>query len=166
MKNLSLSILALSLTLISTSAQAAVFNVNGTDYDMTTIDGSYNELFSQLSNQVWFNDENLAQDFAATVQLSLGDPYPNSDGSFLGILFANANSRVSLFKNTDKTTLSASISSINEYTWAIAEKVDTEINQGQSVPEPLTILGAGTAILFGTRFKQKLNQSKTKKQKN
>ncbi|MCH2248071.1 MAG: PEP-CTERM sorting domain-containing protein [Crocosphaera sp.] len=31
------------------------------------------------------------------------------------------------------------------------------------VPEPLTILGAGTAIGFGTAFKKKLGKNKKKK---
>ena len=34
---------------------------------------------------------------------------------------------------------------------------------GQTVPEPLTILGAGTAVAFGTSFKRKLAKAKSKK---
>ncbi|CCQ62703.1 PEP-CTERM sorting domain-containing protein, partial [Crocosphaera watsonii] len=34
---------------------------------------------------------------------------------------------------------------------------------GQTVPEPLTILGAGTAVAFGASFKRKLAK-KNKKQ--
>lgn len=35
-------------------------------------------------------------------------------------------------------------------------------NGGQTIPEPLTILGAGTAIGFGTFFKRQLNSKKEK----
>ena len=33
----------------------------------------------------------------------------------------------------------------------------------EPVPEPLTILGAGTAVAFGTSFKRKLAKAKSKK---
>ena len=42
------------------------------------------------------------------------------------------------------------------------EVLYSNIAYHQAVPEPLTILGAGTAIGFGTTFKRKLAQTKKK----
>ena len=41
-------------------------------------------------------------------------------------------------------------------TFAVVDSVS------QTVPEPLTILGTGTAIIFGTTFKRQLNKAKKK----
>uniref|UniRef100_UPI0018E53D54 PEP-CTERM sorting domain-containing protein n=1 Tax=Cyanothece sp. BG0011 TaxID=2082950 RepID=UPI0018E53D54 len=38
-------------------------------------------------------------------------------------------------------------------------------SSGQPVPEPLTILGAGAAISFGTAFKRKLGKAKKSDEK-
>ncbi|MGK7941314.1 MAG: PEP-CTERM sorting domain-containing protein [Crocosphaera sp.] len=38
----------------------------------------------------------------------------------------------------------------------------SDISYNQAVPEPLTILGAGTATIFGATFKRKLSQTKKK----
>ncbi len=37
-----------------------------------------------------------------------------------------------------------------------------QVVTNQAVPEPLTILGAGTAVAFGAGFKRKLNKSPKK----
>lgn len=40
-------------------------------------------------------------------------------------------------------------------------RLDFSLLRAQSVPEPLTIIGAGTALGFGAFFKRKLNHSKS-----
>jgi hypothetical protein len=58
-------------------ANAATFtaNVNGTDYDITTVNGTYLDLSATLKSQVWWGNEALAQKFAQTVGTSLPAAY-------------------------------------------------------------------------------------------
>ncbi|WP_413171632.1 hypothetical protein [Anabaena azotica] len=55
-------------------AQALVFNVGGTNYDVTTVTGTYNDLATTLQSQVWWGNSALAQQFAQTVNIQLGLP--------------------------------------------------------------------------------------------
>ncbi|WP_425340778.1 PEP-CTERM sorting domain-containing protein [Crocosphaera watsonii] len=41
----------------------------------------------------------------------------------------------------------------------------TTVTSNHVVPEPLTILGAGTAVAFGISFKRKVNQSQNQSNK-
>lgn len=62
--------------------------VNGVDYYVTTVEGTFNGLESSLRSQPWWNDVNLARSFAIQVGNALG--YPNYPGQFVlyGPLFA------------------------------------------------------------------------------
>ena len=62
------------------SAQAALFTVDGQQYDVTTITGTYNDNTALLESQVWWGDSALARAFAEVVQDALGTPNP-LDGS-------------------------------------------------------------------------------------
>jgi hypothetical protein len=55
-------------------AQALVFNVGGTDYDVTTATGTYNSLITQLQSEPWWGNSALAVQFASTVNNQLGLP--------------------------------------------------------------------------------------------
>ncbi len=46
----------------------------GTDYDVTSFTGSYNDNQTLLESQVWFGDFGVASDFAALVNTQLGLP--------------------------------------------------------------------------------------------
>lgn len=61
----------------ASAANAATFtaNVNGTDYDITTVNGTYLDLSATLESQVWWGNEALAQKFAQTVGTSLPAAY-------------------------------------------------------------------------------------------
>ncbi|ACK70502.1 hypothetical protein PCC7424_2075 [Gloeothece citriformis PCC 7424] len=162
--------------LSSQEADAAIFTVNGTQYDITTVTGSFNQLQSQLESQVWWGNTTLAMDFASTVGSSLGKP------NLLGLnlvspLFAYNTILQSIpLRPSVRQTLAVgaveqellgstvtlvntypSLSSSISYTWAIATEVPEE-----PVPEPLTILGVSTVVGFGAAFKRK-TQSKTQK---
>ena len=92
---------AFSLALAVPAANAATFTVNGQDFDITTVTGTFDSLNSTglLSNQIWFGDQLLAIDFATAVGFSLGTPnFGGDDGplfaygtdgtdSFLGVTF-------------------------------------------------------------------------------
>ncbi len=103
-----------------TQANAAIFNVGGINYDVTTIDTSFNASSSLLQSQPWWGNETLATTFAATVADSLG--LPNFFGSF-GPYFAYSldNDRVNA-KAFDSTDVNADINST--FTFATATAVN------------------------------------------
>jgi hypothetical protein len=63
------------LTAQPQAAQAAIFTVGGTQYDITTVTGTFNDLSSTLTNPAtapWWGNANLARSFAFKVELRLG----------------------------------------------------------------------------------------------
>ncbi|MBD2667306.1 hypothetical protein [Richelia sinica] len=78
---------AVAIVTTASSAKAAIFTVNGTDYDLTTKTGSFNSLSSELTQQPWWGNFSLAIDFAAVVAGTLGLPNDTSLGG-AGPLFA------------------------------------------------------------------------------
>ncbi len=61
---------------ISSSAQAATVNrtVNGVNYDITTVTGTFNSLQATLQSQPWWGSSTSASQFATVVGNSLGLP--------------------------------------------------------------------------------------------
>ena len=55
----------------ATASFAAPFTVNGTNYDLTTLNGSFTDNQDILTNQVWWGSESLAIDFATAVMGNL-----------------------------------------------------------------------------------------------
>jgi hypothetical protein len=157
-------------------SQAATFTVNvgGTDYDITTITGSYVGNASLLQSQVWWNDTQLAFNFANAVNLNLGLPILGLFPTAVGPLFAYASNTphwngsdywVEFFtaRATPEgqglfTTPNGAVWDQANVTYAIASAVNPA-----AVPEPLTILGAMTAAGFGVGFKRKLAESQKDK---
>ncbi|MBO1051358.1 MAG: hypothetical protein HEQ25_09525 [Dolichospermum sp. DET73] len=63
-------------------AQAIIFNVNGTDYDVTTVTTSYNADSTLLQSQPWWGNATLASQFASTVQQGLPGSFSSSGPFF------------------------------------------------------------------------------------
>ena len=59
-------------TFITPEASAVTISLNGTDYEITTIEGSFNENQALLESQIWFNDGQLAINAANQVRDQLG----------------------------------------------------------------------------------------------
>lgn len=80
MKTIKNFALAASVFAASASASvAATFAVNGTEYDVTTFTGFYDDNAALLQSQVWWGNSNLAGEFAVAVGDALG--VPNCYGS-------------------------------------------------------------------------------------
>ncbi len=147
----SLTVSAVTASGAFTQANAAIFNVGGTNYDITTVSTTFNTSSSLLQSQPWWGSETLATTFATTVAGSFG--FPNF-GSF-GPLFAWADSggpniNAVVFFSTLGIRSSLRDRSVT-FTYATATLANPT-----PVPESSSILGLGLIGLLGvvTRLKQ------------
>lgn len=72
----------------ATTALATTVTVGGTDYDISTIKGSFTDNQTLLESQPWAGDSPLAVQFVFAVGDSFGLPNDDGFGSFLGPYFA------------------------------------------------------------------------------
>jgi hypothetical protein len=80
-------LLAVTCLMLSMAVNAATVTVGGTDYDVSTVSGTYNDLSATLQAQIWWDDAGLADEFAAATGGLEG--YPNGCcGGVIGPLFA------------------------------------------------------------------------------
>ncbi|WP_108263621.1 hypothetical protein [Mangrovicoccus ximenensis] len=73
----------LGLAAMSGEAGAVVVNVGGSDYDVTTLEGTFEDNSTLLTSQIWWGNEGLAEQFADVVGQSLGTfytPLPGGNG--------------------------------------------------------------------------------------
>lgn len=68
-------------------ASAVIVNVGGTDYDVSTFEGSYDNNVSRFTTteMPWWGNQSLAQTFATEVGTQLGLPVFGTGGLFLVI---------------------------------------------------------------------------------
>lgn len=111
----------------ATASIAASVTVNGTDYNVTTISGTFADNQALLENQVWFGDAGLAEEFARAVH-GIFDFVNEADGAYFAIeLEGSLVTGDVLFAATDSTSpdpfiLTAVASSALIY--AVAEPVE------------------------------------------
>lgn len=84
---LSLSILAVMFVFIASNAQAVIISsadveVDGTTYNVMSMYGDYETMITDLQNQPWWLDEDIARDFAAATGDKLGFPNGLGDGPY------------------------------------------------------------------------------------
>lgn len=111
----------------ATAGSAATFTVDGDEYDVSTITGSFDDNVSLLESQVFFGDEDLALEFASEV----GDLLGIFNFGFLGPLFAFDNGLPDStgFHAPFDSSLSSAIltetanSNITDLTWAVVYPV-------------------------------------------
>lgn len=172
-KTLALTSLSAAATLLGVNpAQAFSVTVGGSQWDVTTLTGSYNDNVAILQSQTWWGDNVRAQDFAYAVGESLGLPFNGQAGPFfvwLGDLDGSGPTGISWVdscQNYGSGSTSMSwvdpcqnfgllysfvIPGDSSETYAIATAVTP-------VPEPLTIFGSIAAVGFGAvceRIKRK-----------
>jgi hypothetical protein len=169
-QTLALSGLVASVMFTAKPAQAATFTVNGTDYDITTVKGTYNDLKTQLQATPWWDNGSLAAALAlsAVIPVLRTDfaGVPNGQGQ-LGPFFTYSQSLN--LKNTGEFFLEFNSYSYSPLMGPNPIFLDNPINQNvtytfavgsSAVPEPLTILGSITAAGFGVAFRRKKNSIK------
>ena len=167
--SLAFSGLVASVMFAAKPAQAATFNVNGIDYDITTVTGYYYSLIDQLQATPWWGNDNLANTFSTTVGNFFGN---SNDGS--GVYFAHALSSESFVigfyydENYNSFPLFDTREVVDVYGTQLNLKIYDDGRTKEyavavtpaAVPEPLTILGSITAAGFGVAFKRKKNSTK------
>jgi len=137
-------------------AQAATFNVNGTDYEITTVTGTYLGLQDQLVATPWWGNETLATTIANQVAGQLGilnSIGPTQGGPLFAYQLA-ASLNTKIYLQGSVPTLGIPLNTTYRYA------VGSAVVGSAAVPEPLTILGSITAAGFGVAFKRKKNSSK------
>lgn len=157
-QTLSTATLGLSLVSVAQEAKAAIFTVNGTDYNIETVEGTFNDLSATLESQVWWGDSSLAEDFANVVAGSFPNNNENNgfEPFFVFTDFLFGNKRAWAYFEPDFSSSLALVNPNENHIYAVVAPVT------QPVPEPLTILGAGAAIAFGGHFKRKLKKNSEK----
>lgn len=161
MRSLSIAI-ALSLTGVtlltsSSDAEAATFNVLGFgQYDITTLQTSYNASTTFLQSQPWWGSSSAALTFASTVGSSFGAPL----SGFYGPLFAYSIQNTNPVKAAAySTTTIPQIQLINAdapsiFPYAVATPVTS------TVPEPSEVLATLAFGAIGAGYLLKRHRSK------
>lgn len=145
---------------VSNPAHAAIFNVNGTDYDITTITTSYANNSDLLQSQPWWGNGTTASLFANTVSENLGLP---NNGGVTGPYFAYG----AFIDNDGDIIISTSrFSSNDNEIYPISRSVVTYAVGSQvsnAVPEPLNILGISTGVTLLWSTSSRLKRKKLSK---
>lgn len=156
------------LNISSQSAQALRITTSIGDYDVETQIGRFDNIdfrTNVLEEQIWWDNTSLAREFAQLVGFELGrvNP-PDSFFTIGGPYFATGSINDINFSGCARfrfggVSCNNNLQGQNDRsTFAVA----TPVTPVTPVPEPLTILGTGTAILFGAGFKHKLTKAKKK----
>jgi hypothetical protein len=142
-------------------AQATIFNVNGTDYDLSSTTMSYNDVLAMYTSSAfpWFGDQALAEQFANVVTIDLGDqgvgfPAPSIN---IGALFpfagpAGGMVTTAFYDNENlfaATTGDVDVTSPN-LLWAYV------VPKAAAVPGPLPLLGIGAAFSASRQIRRRI----------
>ena len=143
---------AFSLAVLATSTHAVLVDVGGTQYDIITIDGTFNALQTNIESQPWWGDINIARDAAFAVNTSLGTNSVNTD---FGPLFAYGKPFESvaavawLFVDPlDIDTDAFAVDPTQSVTWAV---VAPEV----PIPAAVWLFGSGLLGLVGIARRKK-----------
>lgn len=134
-------------TIIGTPASAVTINLGGSSYEVTTIEGSFDDNQTLLEDQPWWTggSNSLANDAAGQVDNQLGLPNnSNSWGPYFAYSFSGGTVMFSAF-NGSSVDGNADIGSSASRTYAVVNEV----------PEPMTILGTLLAGSIGIVMNKK-----------
>jgi len=153
-------------------SKAFIVNVGGTNWDVSTIDSTFDESKPLLEAQPWFvgspsGDLNIARDFAINVGEAFGQP--NSFGGQVGPFFVwddtggfiKAQAVNSLDPSnpcppaTDRCSFGLGQTGQVLRTYAVA----TRSEQSSDVPGPLPIFGAAAAYGYSRRLRKRIEGS-------
>ena len=142
-------------------AQAIIFNVNGTDYDVSSTTMSYDDLLATytLSAFPWFGDEALAKQFAEAATFELGDQYVSfnlANSIYVGALFPHAvpsagQVTAGYYNLDDSIAGSGNVDATSpNLLWAYV------VPQAAAVPGPLPLLGIGAAFSASRQIRRRI----------
>ena len=144
-------------------AQAIIFNVNGTDYDVSSTTMSYDDLLATytLSAFPWFGDEALAKQFAEAATFELGDQYVSfnmANSIYVGALFPHAvpsagQVTTAYYSLDDSIAGSGDVYGTNSsLLWAYVLPQPPQT----AVPGPLPLLGIGAAFSASRQIRRRI----------
>ncbi|MGK7941405.1 MAG: PEP-CTERM sorting domain-containing protein [Crocosphaera sp.] len=148
-----------TLPVLSFSVSNDTGNENVNDFHITFVSSPLFDLTSTPWGKGELNENQVTFDFA-------GDALGNKDLTFPGyklVLDPDGDSKTTVI-DAWWTVNGERIGTVN-FTGSDGTILEYGTFSVKPVPEPLTILGAGTALGFGTLFKRKLNASKKGKEK-
>ncbi|TAF09216.1 MAG: hypothetical protein EAZ77_05785 [Nostocales cyanobacterium] len=132
---------AAAIVASASTANAATFTVNGTDYDITTVTGSYNSLSSQLQSQVWWGNQTLASQFATIVGSSLGI------SSYVGPTFAYGVTGGGMFTFANGYAYTSLVNGVTGYSPEVSNPSAVYAIATVATPStPVSVPEPGTAI--------------------
>lgn len=140
------------LASIASPAQALVVNVNvgGTSYDVTTVTGRFTDLQTQLQSQVWWQNQNLATNFANAVGSSYGlINYYGYGGPFFA--YSTEQNFATLGSNNRAFVDFGSGGSVQTIFWDVNDSAVYAIAT-QATPVPFNISGGATIPTVGSLF--------------
>jgi hypothetical protein len=172
---------ATASTLVAAPAQAAQISLEGMDYEVTTITGTFADLFDILNDQPWYTEDDNTSTLAFSARDQVGEqlgfPATNTLDTTLGPilrtpLFAFDDLRGGGFSG-DFALASLSDGPIDLLdgvldapSGAVNYTADTTLtfavvapDEPESVPEPMTLLGLGAVGLVGAGSALKRKQA-------
>ena len=159
----SLSLAALSLAFSAPAEAVVIANVGGTNYEVTTFNGTYDANISRFSvNEMpWWGNKALAESFATALWTIA--PLPNGGlpgNDSVGPFFAwqeDANVSFVAAGINGGGLLSATTSSSIAFNYAVAQAVPVPFES-----DALPVVGATLFMAGGLWWKKKRNQTKDK----
>ncbi len=158
-----------AISLSPGSAQALVVTVGGTQYDVTTFTGTFNDNISKFATPAnggvmpWWGSDSLAGNFSDAVGSSLGGPFNFAVGNNWGPYFA------SRLLSQDVDRVGAAAYFMNPPTFGPGSYfIGSQGNHGPSlqtsavwaqvapVPGPLPLFGAAAAFGFSRKLRKRI----------
>lgn len=150
-------------------AQATIFNVNGTDYDLSSTTMSYDDIlamYAQPPSSVssifpWFGNQALAEQFANVVTIELGDqgvgfPAPSINVGALFPFAGPAGGMVTTAFYDNENLFAATTGDVSQTSpnllWAYVMPQPPQT----AVPGPLPLLGIGAAFSASRQIRRRI----------
>ncbi|MFN7898671.1 MAG: hypothetical protein ACK5N0_03260 [Synechococcaceae cyanobacterium] len=158
----------IGLALHGGDARALVIEVNGSNYDVTTVSGSYDSLITTLSAQPWFGNTSLSYTFAETVINQLG--LPNFNGG-MGPIFAIGTRNVSgidwvrasyFYSNEEEMGFVEGNDTVFTSQTATYAKAQLQPPAPSGVPGPLPVFGAMAGYGMSRRLRARIQAASPK----
>jgi len=144
---------AQSVTQVSGNEYAYFDGSTTTNYDFTSVIGSYDQNSRLLQSQVWWNDQSTAKLFSEAVQLQVGhQTYATYAGPFFAYTYNTGRVIVAGYgANPNPYFFDYNLSSSYEYTYAVATAISSapEID-GSLAPKVGFLLGC-LFLMFGRK---------------